>query len=122
MKILGMLFPTASSRKLETTSVWIKTNHICVPYWVLFSFNHQNDKEIGLSSRRRQQTGWWIRGPSSGPPAPNTRHSSLYPVLSESPSPGRIQNYPTLSPGVLTGLHWVLLVPLGQDSLKCGGF
>lgn len=40
---------------------------------------------------------------------------SLYPVVSESPSPGRIQNYPSLSPGVL-------LVPLGQDSLKCGGF
>lgn len=47
---------------------------------------------------------------------------SLYPVVSESPSPGRIQSYPALSPGVLTGLHWVLLVPLRQDSLKCGGF
>lgn len=79
-----MLFPTASSWKLETTSVWIKTNHICVPYWVLFSFNHQNDKEIGLSSRRRR-TGWWIHGPNSGPPAPNARHSSLSTLWCQSP-------------------------------------
>ena len=47
---------------------------------------------------------------------------SLDPLVSESPSPGRIRNYLSLSPGLLTGLHCVLLVPLGQDSLKCRGF
>ena len=85
MKILGMIFPTASSWKRETTSVWIQTNHICVPYWVSFSFNHRNDKEIGLSSWKRQQTGWWIRGSNSGPPALNVRHSSLSTLWCQSP-------------------------------------
>lgn len=85
MKILGVIFPTASSWKLETTSIWIKTNHICIPYWVSFSFNHQDDKEMGLSSWRRWQMGWWVHGSNSGPPAPSVRHSSLSTLWCQSP-------------------------------------